>query len=410
MSTRRGVPLEWSFVLDGFRLERDQAITLDTTRVRAQDAAPRVRRHRCARAQGTAEEHDRRRVVRGRGAAGARRPGGQRGADAAPRLSAEAARHARAAGRDQQDGPASVTPKPLSHARATRSPSRCRESASSRAAIVPVSARDGANLRERGAMPGWYAARRWSTRSKRCPAATPEHALPLRMPVQDVYRHGDAARARRPPRFGAPGGRRRAGVLAVGARRARSPSSLAWPRPAPDAVEAGDNAFDRARPAAGRRARRHGEPSRARAQADRGIRRRDLLAFGNAAGPGPRVDDAAGNADRRRCACRRSAIASTWRRLAPELASTIAAGEIASVTLRAHELIAVDDFAAMPATGRFVLRDAYVTVGGGIVDASGYPDHRGDAGTRAESYADAPPGDRDRARARASATPGRSSG
>ncbi len=62
--------------------------------------------------------------------------------------------------------------------------------------------------------------------------------------------------------------------------------------------------------------------------------------------------------------------------LAPELASTIAAGEIASVTLRAHELIAVDDFAAMPATGRFVLRDAYVTVGGGIIDASGYPDHR----------------------------------
>ena len=63
--------------------------------------------------------------------------------------------------------------------------------------------------------------------------------------------------------------------------------------------------------------------------------------------------------------------------LAPELASTIAAGEIASVTLRAHELIAVDDFAAMPATGRFVLRHAFVTVGGGILHASGSPDHRG---------------------------------
>ena len=34
MSARRGVPLEWSFVLDGFQAERDQAITLDTTRVR----------------------------------------------------------------------------------------------------------------------------------------------------------------------------------------------------------------------------------------------------------------------------------------------------------------------------------------------------------------------------------------
>ena len=33
-SDKRGVPLEWSFVLDSFQLERDQAITLDTTRVR----------------------------------------------------------------------------------------------------------------------------------------------------------------------------------------------------------------------------------------------------------------------------------------------------------------------------------------------------------------------------------------
>jgi bifunctional enzyme CysN/CysC len=44
------------------------------------------------------------------------------------------------------------------------------------------------------------------------------------------------------------------------------------------------------------------------------------------------------------------------------------------VTLRAHDLLALDDFSALPAMGRFVLRDGFVTVGGGIVDASGYPD------------------------------------
>ena len=33
-SARRGVPLEWSFALDALQLERDQAVTLDTTRVR----------------------------------------------------------------------------------------------------------------------------------------------------------------------------------------------------------------------------------------------------------------------------------------------------------------------------------------------------------------------------------------
>ena len=32
-STRRGVPIEWSFVLDALQAERDQAITIDTTRV-----------------------------------------------------------------------------------------------------------------------------------------------------------------------------------------------------------------------------------------------------------------------------------------------------------------------------------------------------------------------------------------
>ncbi len=33
MSRKRGVALEWSFVLDALQTERDQAITIDTTRV-----------------------------------------------------------------------------------------------------------------------------------------------------------------------------------------------------------------------------------------------------------------------------------------------------------------------------------------------------------------------------------------
>src|SRR5438270_6907701 len=38
LSAKRGVPLEWSFALDGFQAERDQAITLDVTRVRVKTA------------------------------------------------------------------------------------------------------------------------------------------------------------------------------------------------------------------------------------------------------------------------------------------------------------------------------------------------------------------------------------
>src|ERR1700712_4673402 len=37
-SAARGVPLEWSFVLDAFQVERDQAITLDVTHVRVRTA------------------------------------------------------------------------------------------------------------------------------------------------------------------------------------------------------------------------------------------------------------------------------------------------------------------------------------------------------------------------------------
>ena len=33
VSERRGVPFEWSFVLDALQAERDQAVTIDTTRV-----------------------------------------------------------------------------------------------------------------------------------------------------------------------------------------------------------------------------------------------------------------------------------------------------------------------------------------------------------------------------------------
>src|SRR3546814_6040695 len=33
MSRRRGMPLEWSFVLDAFQAERDQAVTIDTTQI-----------------------------------------------------------------------------------------------------------------------------------------------------------------------------------------------------------------------------------------------------------------------------------------------------------------------------------------------------------------------------------------
>jgi sulfate adenylyltransferase subunit 1 (EFTu-like GTPase family) len=47
-----------------------------------------------------------------------------------------------------------------------------------------------------------------------------------------------------------------------------------------------------------------------------------------------------------------------------------------AVTLRCDVPIALDDAAECNETGRFVLADAGVIVGGGLIDASRYPDQR----------------------------------
>lgn len=373
MSTRRGVPLEWSFALDGFQAERDQAITLDTTRVRLK--TPR-REFVVIDAPGHKELL--KNMIGGASAAAA----ALLVLDVQAGSEEQTLRHAyllkllgvRAlvvaiskmdlVGYDEE---AFVT--------------RSREVGAALArmgieprAIVPVSARDGANLRERGAMPEWYRGPSLVTALEALPAATPDRALPLRMPVQDVYRHGERRVL---------AGRIDSGRIAVGDELLFSPSGrvgkvaelLAWPGPLPDGVDAGDNAsvvLDR--PLVVER----GDVASHREHAPKLTAVFDAEIFWLSATPLVPGRELTMQLGPRSAAVRVQAIRHRIdvATLAPELASSIAAGEIASVTLRAHELVAIDDFAAMPATGRFVLREGYVTVGGGIADASGYPDYR----------------------------------
>lgn len=49
---------------------------------------------------------------------------------------------------------------------------------------------------------------------------------------------------------------------------------------------------------------------------------------------------------------------------------------IGEVTLRARAMLALDEFSSNPKTGRFVIVDEYDTVGGGIIFMEGYPDQR----------------------------------
>ena len=371
LSARRGVPLEWSFVLDSFQAERDQAITLDTTRVRV-----RTPKRELLVIDAPGHKELLKNMIGGASAAAA----ALLVLDAQAGAEEQTLRHAyllKLLG--VRELVVAINKMDLvAYAEATF---RAREQEVAAAlkrlrlaphAIVPASARDGANLKERGASLPWYRGPTLLAALEELPAPAAAEGLPLRLPVQDVYRE-DTRRTI--------AGRVESGRLAVGdellfspsGRSARVAALLSWPGEGPTGVDAGDNAsivLDRPLVVErGEMASHREHPPKWSAVFDA-----ELFWLGaTPLVPGRELSLqlATRTAGVRVQAIRHRVDVAT---LVPQPATAIAAGEVARVTLRAHELIALDDFAALPATGRFVLRDGFVTVGGGIVDASGYPD------------------------------------
>ena len=371
LSARRGVPLEWSFVLDSFQAERDQAITLDTTRVRV-----RTPKRELMIIDAPGHKELLKNMIGGASAASA----ALLVLDAQAGAEEQTLRHAyllKLLG--VRELVVAINKMDLvGYAEATF---RAREREVGAAlgrlgltprAIVPASARDGANLEHRGASLPWYEGPTLLSALEELPAPTAGDSLPLRLPVQDVYRD-DTRRVI--------AGRVETGRLAVGdellfspsGRSARVAALAAWPEDGPTAVAAGDNAsivLDRPLVIErGELASHREHPPKWTAVFDA-----DVFWLGaTPLTPGRELTLrlATQTAGVRVQAIRHRIDVGT---LEPQPAAAIAATEVARITLRAHDLLALDDFAALPATGRFVLRDGFVTVGGGIVDASGYPD------------------------------------
>jgi len=63
-------------------------------------------------------------------------------------------------------------------------------------------------------------------------------------------------------------------------------------------------------------------------------------------------------------------------RLVGFTSEAVAHNEIAEVTLRSPNLLALDEWDVNPALGRFVLVDGYDTVAAGVINMKGYPDER----------------------------------
>ena len=371
-STRRNVPLEWSFALDALQLERDQAVTLDTTRVRVR--APK-------REMIIIDCPGHRELVRNlvTGAAGTTAAllvvDAQLGAEGQTRAHAALLRLL-----GVRDFVVAVNKMDALDWNEARFNARRDEIGAALGklslaihAIVPTSARDGGNIVAAPSASWWHGPTLVEALQALPEVPAADADAPLRLPVQDVYRAGP----RRVVAGRVAQGRLKPGVevivLPSGAR-AHVATLEGWPQPPHFAVPGDNVALTFAEPVIVERGDllcAAGEPAQLTPVFDADVfwLGREPLAVGQ------RFELRVGT---RAVAVRIAAIihALDVDRLAPAISRDIATNGLGRVTLRCDVPVAVDDAADCIETGRFVLADAGAIVGGGLIDASRYPDQR----------------------------------
>ena len=375
MSEKRGMPFEWAFVIDSMQAERDQGITIDTTQIRFRSAtrqyvlidAPGHKQFLKNMVSGAAsadavilvvDAHEGVQEQTRRHAYLLKLLGIRRIVVALNKMDLAGYAEARFAEvRDEVAGylaSIGVQGEDL--------------------VLLPVAAREGANLRVPCERMPWYAGPTLLEALDALPQpAAPEEA-PLRLWLQDVYKFDERRIL---------GGRIESGRLAVGDRLLFSPSGVS-------ARVASIEAWNAAQP----RAAAAGQSVGFTLDEDIFVERGHVASHAKCA---PLVSNvfrarlfwlgqrplAAGQQFRlRHGSAETPAVIERIDRVVNTDDLSAAAGDalpcngVGEVLVRTRGLLAVDDHAENPITGRFVLVDGDLIVGGGIIGTAGIADQR----------------------------------
>jgi bifunctional enzyme CysN/CysC len=187
---KRGVPFEWSFLLDAFQAERDQAITIDTTQIYFSTEA---RNYVIIDAPGHRE------FLKNMISGAAQADAAVLVVDASEGVQEQTKRHAymlHLLGMKQVCVVINKMDKVEFNSEvfndvSTQVVDYLGSLGIYPAHIIPISARDGDMMVERGGNMNWYKGKSLSEALDALEVSSPPVAQPLRFPVQDVYRHDE---------------------------------------------------------------------------------------------------------------------------------------------------------------------------------------------------------------------------
>lgn len=372
-SERRGMPMEWSFVLDALQAERDQAVTIDTTQITLQT---RTRQVTVIDAPGHREFL--RNMISGAASAEA----ALLVVDAVEGIQDQTRRHgyllhllgisqvAVVINKMDLDGFSETRFRNLS-AQVTG----CLAEIDIRPVhIVPISARMGDNVACVSTRTPWYGGPAVVDVLDRFEIRPPAVNRPLRLPIQDIYKFDERRII---------AGRIESGIVRVGDTLLFSPSNKtarvrsieAWGAPPSVAASAGQSVgitldepifVERGCIASGER---------------------DAPALTNVFGATVfwlgRRPLGMGSSYLMKLATRKTSVVVQQvtrvidtATLADAPGALLERDNVAEIVLRSADLLAVDEGRDAVATGRFVLLDGFDAVGGGLISMQGYPDER----------------------------------